>query len=349
MTMNILWIRLRSLGDTLLSIPVLGALKKYRPQSRISFVVQQPYANLFFNHPFIDRVLVIPSGARYRWHVYLHRPEWLKESYDVIINAHGGLASTRLTRLGRAPVKIGFTRYRFPRTYSHLMPLSESDYHEFHTIEILSRLLQPILGFIPKREFIPPIEIPLLKNDSDNFQELEQFRDGRPLIFFHPGGRFRSKRWPIERSLPLIRAWAQKFSNYAFALFVGPDEAWIPLEFLHESPVFPVRNLNLPQVLNIFRKTHLFIGFDTGIMHLAAAAGTPMMILWGASYPILWAPWHVPFIRVSARDSRCLQCTDKTCPVARPHPCIDDIDETRLTRILSLYLQRPIPSSYPIS
>ena len=345
--MDILWVRLRSLGDLLLTLPALGFLRRRMPATRITLVVHSRFAGLFRGHPWIAEVVTADRGLRGYGTVLTRRAPWLRRRYQAVVNGHGGRFSAWITARAQAPMKIGFSRYPFASVYTHRVALSPSDYYSSHTAALQARLIGPFLGEPPAGADLPPAYLPPRSPAVPLDPGLRDFIRGRPFVLFHPGGRYRSKRWPTRRSVNLLQSWAERRPDCAFGCFIGPEETRDPALRTLPPSLYPVRGLDLVETAELLRRTRLYIGFDTGIMHLAAAVGTPMIIVWGASFPVLWAPWKSPYLRLSARDAACNGCRDKTCPATRPAPCIDAIPDDLLTACMESWLamrESPAPT-----
>src|ERR1051326_1222014 len=107
---KVLIIRLRSIGDTVLTTPSLFALRRFVPQASIHILLEDWVAPLLEGSPLIDRVITIPrhgNSARARVARELHRT-----AYDVVYNLHGGTTATFLARASGAPHRVGFSHYQ---------------------------------------------------------------------------------------------------------------------------------------------------------------------------------------------------------------------------------------------
>ena len=336
--MNILWIRLRSLGDAILSLPAIGYLRRTVPGARIDLVLHPAYVPLFEGHPWIDRVYSVPRSGRAYLQAIFRRLPFLDRAYDAVINAHGGRLSAWLTRRVHAPMRIGFTRYPHTRLYTHRMALGPEDYHRYHTVQIQARLIEPLVGHtVSARELY-----------FDGFTHLasgaESPGGGGPTLLFHPGGRFRSKRWPDVRTIRFLEHLLDRFPEVTLELMFGPDErnrmrAYASLVRAAGDRVRVRAAPDLIETVRIFRRVTLFVGFDSGLVHLAAAVGCPVMVLWGPGYPALWSPWRTMAMVVRPLEG-CGTCTDKTCPVTGNTYCIDRLREPVILDLIARMLRR---------
>ena len=119
---KILFIRLRSLGDTILSIPLYTALKTWRPDLGISVLVEEPNDQVLANNPNIDHIISIPAANGSNWKDLRARLSALAEMrqsrFDCCINLHGGSTSAWLTALSGARYRVGYRRFRNAFAYN---------------------------------------------------------------------------------------------------------------------------------------------------------------------------------------------------------------------------------------
>src|SRR5215471_7876695 len=117
---RVLVIRLRSIGDTVLSTPAIFALRRFLPQATIDLVLEDWVAPMLSGSDLVDRVIPVPresNSARAR----LAR-ELRTQRYDVVYNLHGGTTATLLTRATGANHRVGFSHYRYARLHNHVAP-----------------------------------------------------------------------------------------------------------------------------------------------------------------------------------------------------------------------------------
>jgi len=250
-------IRLRSLGDCVLTTPAVSLLKSHRPDLKITIVVEPRFSAVFEDNSDIDE---IRAGAA---------------RCDLVLNLHGGTRSMILTVASRARFRAGFAHHRYSFVYSHRIPTAQEILgvqRKVHTAEHLASAMF-WLG-------VPQSAIPRAKVSAGPRPDLPQY------AVIHPFASAAEKTWPAERFLELARRLRETCCS-ELVFLAGPDD---------DSSAFSQysvwRNAPLSDVKSLISGAHLFIGNDSGPAHIAAAFGVPVVVLFGASDPAIWGPWQ---------------------------------------------------------
>jgi len=241
-------IRLRSLGDCVLTTPALALLKQYRPDLKISVVVEPRFAAIFAGNPDIDEIR--PTGR----------------AADLAVNLHGGTRSMLMTL--RSRLRAGFGHHSLSFLYTHRIPRAQEILgveRRVHTAEHLASAMF-WMG-------VPRVEIPRAKLFAESFSE-------RATVI-HPFASAADKTWPAERFLEVARRVANP------VILAGPADDVAPFERFEVW-----KNQPLERVKSLLSSANLFVGNDSGPAHIAAAFGVPVVVMFGASDPVTWAPWR---------------------------------------------------------
>ena len=249
-------IRLRSLGDCVLTTPALALLKAHRPDLRVRVVVEPRFAGVFEDHPDVDEISQQVGRAA------------------LVLNLHGGTRSLWMTAASGARYRAGFAHHRGSFLYTHKIPRAQTILgveRAVHTAEHLASAMF-WLG-------VPPAAIPrakLIASDRPAYP---------PYVVMHPFASAPDKAWPAEQFITA----ASQFRTQGLEpmILAGPaDDA----SRFSQFQVF--RNAPLADVKNLMSGAALFLGNDSGPAHIAAAFGIPVVVLFGPSNPATWAPWR---------------------------------------------------------
>jgi lipopolysaccharide heptosyltransferase III len=255
-------IRLRSLGDCVLTTPALDILKRFRSDVKLAVVVEERFRPVFEGNPAIDAILPPETGTLRRW-----RP-------DLCLNLHGGTRSAWMTRLSGARFRAGFAHFRNRFAYNVRIPRAQEILRvnrKVHTAEHLASAVF-YLG-------AQAVEIPRACLFT------EQRAPGGGLAVIHPVAATPAKTWPAERFLAVA---AHLRSHGLDPVFVGAAADDL-------SPFREFRTISgasLSEIKRLLASASLFAGNDSGPAHMAAAFGLPVVVIFGASDPEIWGPWR---------------------------------------------------------
>jgi ADP-heptose:LPS heptosyltransferase len=254
-------VRLRSLGDCVLTAPALALLRRARPDVSTAVVVEPRFAAVFTGNPDVDDILPPSAAAVRRW-----RP-W------VCLNLHGGTRSMWLTCASGAALRAGFEHFPAPPLlYNARIPKAQAILGVNRTVHTAEHLASAVfwLG-------VPQAEVPRARV----FPKTSS-RDGHYAVI-HPFASTPDKTWPADHYDHLAAALAPHIEP----IFIGaPGDDLSPFRrwsVQHGS--------DLEDVKSLLAGASLFIGNDSGPAHMAAASGLPLVMLWGNSNPAIWSPW----------------------------------------------------------
>jgi heptosyltransferase-3 len=260
-------IRLRSLGDCVLTTPALHLLKQTRPDLQIAVVVEDRFAPVFTGHPDVDRIFAPDAGSLARF-----RPQ-------LALNLHGGATSVRLMLAAACGLRAGFAHFRFQPMYNIRIPRAQELLgleRKVHTAEHLASAMF-YLG-------VPPAEIPgarLFATPDSN-----RHSGPRPYAVLHPFASAPDKTWQPENFLAVAR-------HLDAQLGIEPVFVSGPSEDLSGFSQYKcLEGASLEQVKSLLAGATLFVGNDSGPAHMAAAFERPVVALFGSSDIENWRPWR---------------------------------------------------------
>lgn len=254
-------LRLRSLGDCVLTTPAIDILKRFRPDLHLAVMVEDRFRAIFDGNPDIETLLPPDLGPLRRWQPRL------------CLNLHGGTRSAWMTALSGAVWRAGFAHYRHQFVYNVRIPRAQEILGVERTVHTAEHVASAIfyLG-------APRCDVPRAKLATS-----EQRPSGSGPIVIHPFASAPDKTWPASNFLAVAENC--KSSN---PLFIGgPADDLSPFRAFRTLASAP-----LSEIKRLLSTASLFIGNDSGPAHMAAAFGVPVVAIFGASDPVVWGPWR---------------------------------------------------------
>ena len=294
------------MGDCLLLTAPVRALKEEFPSFRVAALVEKRFADCFSGNPDFHEILTVSGKYTTAARLFLRR-------FNLIINLHGGPTSFSYSccAIGR---RIGFEQYRGSFLYNGLLPPPDS---AVHTVESTMAAFR-WLGV--RREIAPPLRFE--QHESDAAYIRERLR-GRTYAVIHPGSVMSTKRWEPARFGAVASGLAAR--GLTIVVTSGPGEESFAGEVarrIDESVI--LLSLSIPQLAELIRGAKIYVGNDSGPMHLAAAVGTPTIAAWGSSDSRRWRPWGIDH-RVVQNPFECNPCPGYRCLVAETPLCIESV------------------------
>ena len=288
---NVLVLNFGQLGDVVLSLPALAAIRKRFPQARITVAGGLAASLVVEMSGSADRTLAIDrvklrDGPKWRGVLSLVQlvGDVRRTRYDLVIDLHSLSESNVLGWLSGAPERV-FAQ-RGGRSLDFLATVRTPwEERAKHQVDRYLDVLAPwgIRGVS---------RVPHLPTRADDDRTVQKMLDERGvareqrLIGLFPGASQADRRWPLERFAELA-ARLEKSEGARAAVFLGPEEAALGklVRKAFSSSALVFEELTLSQFASAAARLELFISNDTGPMHLAAAVGTPVLLLLGAPVP----------------------------------------------------------------
>lgn len=319
---GVLVVRLRSIGDTVLATPSLYALRRFLPDARLDVLLEDWVAPLLEGSADVDNVITVKRGSVFDRAVRL--PRLLRSAkYDVAFNLHGGTTATFLTVASGAKHRVGYAAYRYSWLYNHAAPPSAELWHKDKTHSAEQQLA--LLGWagIPVSDQ-PSTRLPTNAEALRRVREkLSVFNSSMPYALIHPAAAFESKQWALVNFARVVEHLARL--GLAAVAVAAPHEAATLATLKREAraPLLTFTDLSLPEITALARGARLFVGNDSGIAHIAAATGTPAVVVFGSSNVEHWRPWAAPGASEVAREELpCAPCAGYTCAQFAAPECI---------------------------
>ncbi|MDR1164910.1 MAG: glycosyltransferase family 9 protein [Deltaproteobacteria bacterium] len=337
----ILVVKLSSLGDAVMSLPFLEALRERFPDSALDWVAEEPSASLLRGHPLLRRVIPFTAkkalaslkAGRFRaaWKTIRDlRAALREERYGLVFDLQGLFKSGLATFWARGERKIGFANGREGASLFLTEKLPPYDPSLNATRRYL--LLAESVGAAPAPGWESRVTLKPTPADLAAAQELLGPLP-RPFVALVLGTRWNSKLWPVSHFAALASLLAAR--GLSVALIGSPGETALQEEFFALRPPSPdargLVGLTSPSALKgVLSLADLTVTADSGPMHLSAALGTRAIALFGPTRPertAPLAPW-VTVLRPEGFD--CLGCLSRRCPLRPPRSCLAAIAPSRV-------------------
>jgi heptosyltransferase-2 len=329
---NVLLVRFSSIGDIVLTTPVVRAIRARHPGARISYLVREDLADLVRHNPRIDQVITWPHRAPLRPLArQLRQQEWTHR-----IDLHGSIR-TRMLRLLVGGQWRGYPKHRGRRSLliatrrrwgGHLGPVVSR-------YALAARELDITLDDRPAEVFIS-VEA---EQAASRFLDSHGLGRTRRLLALVPGAAHFTKRWPVEHWEALVDRLAP---NNDLVILGGPAERDLGVALALRAGHRAANAAGAFSLLGsaaVLRKSAAVVAGDTGLMHLASAVGTPVVAMYGPGVEEFgFFPWQAP-AKVLQRDLYCRPCSahgSARCP-QHHHRCLRDIEPATV----ALALERP--------
>jgi lipopolysaccharide heptosyltransferase I len=317
---HFLIVRLGSLGDVIHGIPAAAALRCAYPHARVDWLVDPRYVELLNLVECIDRRVPFDPrdllrGGTGAWAVVR---ELRRTQYDAVIDLQGLLKSAVLSRLVRAQQTIGFPR-------SHLRePLARLFYTQTPDPGSASHVIDKNLALVAALGVVDhTVRFPVAIPRTPTVTLATERVGAAEYALINPSAAWPNKRWPPARFGAVAAAIHRDFGLRSLVLW-GPGEESLADAVVAASAggAETAPPTTITDLVGLARGARLMVSGDTGPLHIAGAVGTPIVALFGPTFPERNGPWSPRDVVVS-RVSQCSCRYERRCHNATP--CIDDI------------------------
>jgi ADP-heptose:LPS heptosyltransferase len=268
-------IRLRSLGDCVLTTPALALLKAARPDLEVGVVVQPQFRDVFEENSGVSQILEPNWRAVRGW------------SPRLCLNLHGGSRSQWMTALSGAPFRAGFANHNVTFAYNLRIPRAQRILGVHRTVHTAEHLASAVFAL-----GVPLQEVPRAQLSAGGLPP-ELTLPSRYAVL-HPFASAPEKRWPAERFCELARYLQLWNIQPIFLASANDDPSAFRAHRIFNGPLSAVKAL--------LSGSSLFVGNDSGPAHMAAAFGIPTLVLFSQSNPAIWGPWRTESEVVVGQD-----------------------------------------------
>lgn len=315
---KILIIRLRFMGDVLLTTPVIKSLHVNYPDAYISYLTEKNYFDVLSGNPYINEILTLDTDNKFLSQLELIM-KIRKEKFDLVIDLFGNPRSALITFLSKARYRLGF-EFR-GRKYAYNIISDEKNIKSI--IDVYLNTLKKIGIDHPGKELYFPIT-PQYENYALKYFSENSINSDKLIVGLNPGASHPSKQWGDKKFALLAEKLIERY-NAQLIIFEGPKEKKLAGEIakLINKKVSIAKDINLKQLGDLIKKCKVFITNDAGPMHIAAAVGTKTIALFGQGEPEIWFPYEEKNKFVALHEKvECSPCHLDICNQSI-HKCMD--------------------------
>jgi lipopolysaccharide heptosyltransferase II len=338
---RVLVVRLRSIGDTVLTTPSLVALRRFLPDAQIDILLEDWVAPVLDGFREVDNVLTVSrtsKKSRFETARQIRR-----NKYDVAFNLHGGTTATFFVRVSGARHRVGYSHYSYKFLYNHLLTSSIDFWHRkiIHSAEQQLALLGftgvPVEDKPKSRLNVTEKALMLLeekftaeaqRNAEDSQRFSQRFSanplrlGGEKIALLHPVAAFDTKQWATENFARIAEFLSEKGFQVAVVATKKESEVLENLKKLANAPILTFDDLSLPEITALASRSSIFVGNDSGIAHIAAAVKTPSVVVFGSSNINHWRPWTDAPNEIVYEKLPCQPCAGYFCKEFDEPRCI---------------------------
>lgn len=314
-------------GDVVFTTPAVHALRRHFPSARLDYVVEPAAAAIVRHSPDLDAVIEVarPRGLkRVAYDLALAR-RLRRTRYDVAIDFHGGPRSAWLVRATGAPRRIGYDIPGRRWCYTTRVPWHPDLVPPRHSVLNQWDLVTP-LGLAAPSQATDPVRMTAgddARRHADERLRAAGLADGTPLVVVHVSASNPFRRWPRAAFVQLIAALAEADPRRRIMITAGPSEADAAAAIAGDaamaagaaaSAIVRGGEPTLEELQVIMSRAQLFIGGDSGPLHVAATTAVPIVALFGPTLPARSMPWRAaPAEAVEPGPLACRPCHQRVC------------------------------------
>jgi len=328
---KVLILKMRYIGDTVLTTPLIRALKEGLPSTRTDIAVNQGSDQILDRHPFIGKLWRFDptsNSGRFRYGAGFIQ-SIRREKYDLVADLTCNDRTALFTFLSGSPVRIGYQSDRFIRdrvAYTRTIP---SGLGKIHTVDHHLRIAEFLnLPISDRHPFLPVL--PDRRHTVETRLAQEGLAPNEPFFIIHPGARRPYKSWPRPHFARLADAIRMRF-DVKVVLSGSHEDAPMAASIeaaMKTAPVNLAGKVPLADLPALIQRSGCLIGNDSAPIHIATAVKTPTISLFGPTRWEDWAPRR-DSDRVLAAEYPCRPCghSKKECPLEDEY-CMHSIPYT---------------------
>jgi ADP-heptose:LPS heptosyltransferase len=322
---RVLLVRLREIGDVVFTTPAVQAIRQRFPDSHIAYVVEPLAAPVVTASPHLNELIVAPRAGLFSDLALGRRLRHGR--FDLAIDFHGGPRASLLTWFSSAPVRIGYDVPGRAWMYTERVPRPRK-WRPRHAVENQWDLLATIGIGSPDPDAFP-VEMrsdPAATHGMTARLGTAGVRPTDRLIVIHVSAGNPFRRWPPHAFATVVTALISRVPHAYVIVTSGPsehdaagrvvEEAWARLLPEQRTRVWAPDDVSLAELRALLDRAALYIGGDSGPLHIAATSPVPIVGLYGPTLPVRSAPWrgaHLIDESVEIEGLECRPCDQRVC------------------------------------
>ena len=334
---NILIVKLGSIGDIIHTLPSLNAIKNVFPDSKISWIVEEKSKEILLGNKNIDKLYIVDTR---RWRKDIFKPVLFlsvikevkgffntlrNENFDLAFDFQGLIKSGIITFFSNAKFSIGFDKKNCREPLNALftkLKVTPSKGEE-HMVNKNLSLLKKLGIRVNGNEFRLIYPNPEIHKLADKIFSKYNLDRRKFTVGIYPGGGWVTKRWETDKFAILCDNLKESF-NPQILLISGKGEEHLVEEIKNKvkNKPFVISNTTLKELTALISRIDLFIGGDTGPLHIASAIGIPTVAIFGPSDPSKNGPYG-NWKKIVQKDLECKNCYKRSCDSIR---CMKEIN-----------------------
>lgn len=284
---KILVIQIRPYGDVLLSTSYLEALRQKYPHAEIDFFVSEPFHEVLYRNPYVDRVLVSPRKGNLSYFTGRFKLllRVLFSNYDLVIDQQANAGSRAIVLISHAKYRLGYEKSKSKYLYNLKAKRNEPRYAACSNFDMLGPL-----GIEEK-----PFRLDFFVRES-SFEKIDSWLEENgiekeKLIVFSPGSSNSRKAWSARCFASLADELVRTF-DVKIVIVWAPNEyeAASEMKRMMKESSFLIDRTNYNEAAALVKRARMLICNDGGLNHLSVALETPSLAMFGVTPPQYWSP-----------------------------------------------------------
>ncbi|MBI1836631.1 MAG: glycosyltransferase family 9 protein [Flavobacteriia bacterium] len=305
--MKILVVRFSSIGDVVLTTPIVRCLKKQLPEAEVHFITKKAFAPVLEDNLYLDKLITIQKSIK---EVIV---DLKKEKYDWIIDLHKNVRTLSLKK------KIGVQSKSFPKLNIEKWLFVQFKINQMTSMHIVDRYFETVKHLGVKNDLLP-CDFFINKTSQINIEKEFQL-NAKSFLAIAIGAQFATKRLPFSKLKEIIQQ-----INTPIVLVGGAMDKALAIEIQQTFPTKKIHNacgdFSLQQSASIIEQSKAILSNDTGLMHIASCFQIPTISIWGNTVPDLGMFPYFPnqkqlFSMHEVENLKCRPCSKigfKECP-----------------------------------